>query len=304
MKIRTSLLFSYLIFVVLIIFISLVFRYIIVDVTKTSFNNISKITQNVLYNENILLADLFRKKERDNAVFFIAEINYLIAINLRNSSIHNIFKNKIVQKIINKNLTFHNKSVGYLLIIDDKKNIIFHSDKIFEKSKISDWSNKYPELLFFINSKKSSGEKYFYNDIKNKEIVNYLYYERIKHTKYSFVVVYYVNEFLASYKMLLNRIQKNVLHDIWIYYQELSKQYIFEINIIVFFIIIVCVFFSSSLAFVFSSFLAKPINNLGDCVSKLGNGEFTIELKEKRAPKEIIDLIDKFNQLGNKLNIY
>lgn len=230
----------------------------------------------------IVISSIFifiNRNSHDNLSIFIKNHEIYYAINSLNLNLRNsdtILSNYLSEYNHSYFETYHQiKKTNYSLLIKIKEQAVTNEEKLLIRG-ISNLCDAYYENSFkvfeFVFSDEVEAYKYFYHGNK---ILNYVYQ--------------YTGQYLQE--VLSNHNIKNI--DFKIKMDQLERTSL----VLLLIIIISCIIFT----FIFSSYIANPINELIKMSTKMAEGDLSVEKLEIKSYNEIGQLINSFNHMSQSI---
>jgi class 3 adenylate cyclase len=195
---------------------------------------------------------------------------------------------------------------GYMIVIDQNAENIFHPDKRVEGQNYEKWQQQYPEMWELVKSSiahpKTEGYFTFF-DKQNQKRKRYTVTMQVDGTPFIVVAVVNIDEYFLPTQAKI----KNASQEITVQANhsleksgDATRRQVEEWGILGG---IIFSLFGASLGLGFAMALSRPISQLRDGVQQVGEGNFAVAVPVRGA-KEIVHLARAFNNLGHKLTEY
>jgi class 3 adenylate cyclase/HAMP domain-containing protein len=234
---------------------------------------------------------------RELAHYFTRKKNYNYGRIRRNAKLRKLALQKIYAR---------GKEAGYTDLYDRKGYILFHPDPNLEGHNQLEWQDQYPEVTAQIRKSFTEPEvSGYFNFFDQKKRPRQRFSARVQVPGTPFIVAAIVNldEFFqptlnqirASNRGILNRARSTVLeqHDL------IDRQVKLGSLIAGLFLCLL----AGLTGLWFAAALSRPLRRLGQAVKQVGEGDFAVAVPE-RGVREVVDLARSFNELGEQLTDY
>ena len=195
---------------------------------------------------------------------------------------------------------------GYMIVIDQNAENIFHPDKRVEGQNYEKWQQQYPEMWELVKSSiahpKTEGYFTFF-DKQNQKRKRYTATMQVDGTPFIVVAVVNIDEYFlptqAKIKNASQEITRRANHSME-KSGDATRRKVEDWGILGG---IIFSLFGASLGLGFAMAISRPISQLRDGVQQVGEGNFAVAVPVRGA-KEIVHLARAFNNLGHKLTEY
>lgn len=311
MKIRTILLISYFLLILLVIVFSSFLRNIVIktiskDTLISSENLINQVFQSERkFTDEMLIT--YAEESVEKRVQMVA-IQVLEHISEKNEyTTEKIKKDKQLRKIATQDIISINGSpAGYIHLYDDMGFSIFHPIKEVEGENFFKLRTRFPKLWSLIrksfNSQITSGY-YEFIDKNSKVKQKFMVCTRIPNTHFILAASVYIDEFFLPIKSILSNINRKILSELKQHMIHIANKTSINLKYAGLIGTSLLLFLGILYSLWLSNSISKPISNLCTMAKNLGSGNFSTKIPEN-GPREISELAHSFNELGEKLNLY
>jgi class 3 adenylate cyclase len=212
----------------------------------------------------------------------------------------------MIREVATQDIYIDDVVVGYISVYDNKGEVIWHPKKELEGKNYSEWKQSFPGMYQCISlSLKKKKVKSYCNffDREEKKREKFMALVRIPKTPFRVVAEVNVDKFILPVYKTLSKISEGITaqakNSIADSFTHIGSQVKLGGLIIA---VIFCLIGVLS-GFWFTIVLAKPLFRLRDGVRQVGEGNFSVALRET-GPREIIQITQSVNQLGQQLTDY
>ncbi len=191
-------------------------------------------------------------------------------------------------------LTDYGKS-GYIDVYDDKGVAVLHPNEKVEGRNFKEWADKYPDMWQLVERSFSVPESsgyYSFLDTQNRPRKKFMSMIHIPGTNFIVVAAVYIDAYFAPVHKLIQtsaeNTSANALNKVW--------------NILLVGFVLAIILGLCGAAWL-SLRLTRPINELVQGVSAVGQGDFQVKVSGTGSA-EIGELAEAFNNLGHELTGY
>jgi class 3 adenylate cyclase len=310
MSIRTHLLLSYL---VLILLLSLgmwvVDDWILDNMTKSNLIFAEEGAEGITTANNRLAQEILTTYGQyiveDKAADTATELSYLLR-GRKSYNYKELRRNNLLRKVAIQEIHTPQGIAGYTIVYDKNAINVFHPDKKVEGQNYTLWQDRYPEMWRILSrslkEQKVTGYLTFF-DKGNRERQRYTATAQVPGTPFIVAAVVNIDEFFlptqekiknASQEIIAKAKQAIVKHS-----QKMDRTAkIAGLIAGTFFILLAGLF-----GFYFAGSISRPLRRLQKGVKEVGEGNFTVAVPEKGV-REVVHLAHSFNELGQQLMDY
>lgn len=241
----------------------------------------------------------------DKAADAATELSYLLA-GKKSYNYEELRRNKRVRKAAIQEIRTPEGIAGYTLVYDRNAINLFHPDKKVEGQNYAIWRERYPEmwqiLTRSLKKQKVTGYLTFF-DQENRERRRYIATMEVSGTPFIVAAVVNIDEFFlptqekirnASQEIIAKAKQSIVTHS-----QKMDRTAkIAGLVAGICFSLLAALF-----GFYFAGSISRPLRRLQKGVTEVGEGNFAVAVPE-RGVREVVHLAHSFNRLGQQLIEY
>ena len=241
----------------------------------------------------------------DKAADVATELSYLLG-GKKSYNYEELRRNNHLRKIAVQEIRTPEGVAGYTILFDKNKINVFHPDPKVEGINYVLWRERYPEMWQImtraVKEKKVTGYLTFF-DKENRERQRYTASVQVPGTPFIVAAVVNIDEFFlptqekikkASQEIIAKAKQSIVNHS-----QQMNRMAkLVGLIAGTFFILLAALF-----GFYFAGSISRPLRRLQQGVTEVGEGNFSVAVPE-RGVREVVHLAHSFNRLGQQLIEY
>jgi class 3 adenylate cyclase/HAMP domain-containing protein len=310
MKLRTSLLLSYLALIAILGFGAwFIDDYVMHDLTKSAVNiadrAVSQLTEANIRHSDRILTQVGEYIVKDKAEDVARELGYILG-GKKTYNYAKLRQDLFLRKLATQPIYTPHGPAGYVDLYDKNGFILFHPDKNVEGRNQLDWEQEYPEATALIRRSFTTDlvNGYFTFFDKNKrERQRFSVRVHVPGTPFVAAAIVNLDEFFlpaqqrmqASCQLAMGQARQQIIEHFAALNRELMLGGLFAG-------LALCLLGGLS-GLWFAGAISRPISRLRDGVRQVGEGNFAVAVPE-RGVREVAELAHSFNELGQQLIDY
>ncbi|MBU2550307.1 MAG: SpoIIE family protein phosphatase [Proteobacteria bacterium] len=310
MKIRTHLLISYVVVIVVTLLLTVGLTYLSLEDQsesnlKAAQDAVREIAQaNFLLSKKIL-TDYGHELVRLQAEGVAKELSLLLR-DRTHYDYEEIRRDETLRRIATQDIFTRRGRAGYLDLVDNTGVAVLHPNKSVEGRNFSEWKAKFPEMWTLVERSFTEPEVkgyYSFVDRKNREQRKYMVLVQVPDTPFIVVGAVNIREFFMPAWNEIGRSAAFSQNQASINIGKVNNETISSMRRTTFLGVIVALVVGLLFALWFSASVSTPILDLCRHLAEIGKGRFQLQV-QPTGMAEVQQLARTFNRLGGQLTDY
>jgi class 3 adenylate cyclase len=240
----------------------------------------------------------------------VAGVSKGLAMRLRDRDLKDyaaLRQDPVLRRLATQKIDTPEGKTGFLMVYDDKGELLFHHLRRIEGRNANDWQTNYKKMHNLLERSYSEdgvkGYYTFFDQRRKKERRRYTSRVRVPGTPFILAAQVNIDEFFTPALEKIQQATEQIIAGARERIQENSRKLKKRILLFTLMGASIVGLLSVLFGFWFAATIARPLENLVGGVQQVGEGDFSVSVPENGV-KEVKRLAQSFNLLGSQLTDY